>query len=62
MKDTYEDEVEKRGIETGATSGDVIGINGTITCSGSKDIERLVRTSNLQLSGDSGGPDSFSVY
>jgi hypothetical protein len=53
----YPDRIRKRGIVSGATQGEVLGTGGTIPCNDEgQDIKESVRTSNLQYTGDSGGP------
>lgn len=59
MKSSYSDDVHKRGIGSGATTGDVLGLNGVVSCDSwpqGQDIKEIVRTSNYQVGGDSGGP------
>lgn len=59
IKSSYSDEVHKRGIYSEGTQGDVIGLNGTVSCDSwpqGQDIDEIVTTTNFQGSGDSGGP------
>jgi hypothetical protein len=54
----FDSPIKKRGIATGKREGNILGTHGTKDCSnsGASDMQEILRTSNLQKSGDSGGP------
>ena len=56
LKDEFGDNMQKRGIGSGARSGTVIGTDGTDYCADFSQQKHRVRCDSFQTGGDSGGP------